>query len=184
MTSASRLPAPPPRPGFEFGSSFKPAVDKPKPPAMVWSVRLWLVAFAAATVTAALALLNFDQLHAGLLAKVVREFPDETPATSARATAAALLILIGSGLLIATLQAGFALAMGSRRRLARLALVPLWLLGAIHALAMFSTVRSPVLLGLPVAVGLSAIATAAMFLPTSSAWLAAPAGRRRAGRQS
>jgi hypothetical protein len=184
MTSASPLPAPPPRPRFEFGSSLKQAVDRRKPRAMVWSVRLWLTAFAAVTVTAALALLNFDSLHADLLADVVREFPDETPAARDRVAAAALLILIGSGLLIGLLQVGFALAMGSRRRPARLVLVPLWLLGAIHALVVLGAVPSPVLLGLPVAVGLSATAAVAMFLPASSAWLAAQPGRHRAGRPS
>jgi hypothetical protein len=180
MTSASQLPAPP-RPRFEFGSSLKQAVDGRKPRTMVWSVRLWLAAFAAVTVTAALALLNFDSLHGDLLADVVREFPDETPATRERAAAAALLILIGSGLLIGLLQLGFALAMSSRRRSARLALVPLWLLGAIHTLVVFGTVPSPVLLGLPVAAGLCAIAAVAMFLPASSAWLAVRPGRHRAG---
>lgn len=151
---------------------------------MVWSVRLWLAAVAVAIVTAGLALLNFDQLHGQLLADVARQFPDELPATRERVAAATLLVLIGSGVLIAILQAGFALAMRLRRRFVRPALVPLWLLGAVHALFVLGTVTSPVLLGLPVAVGLSAIAAVLMFLPASNAWMAGSSGRHRVGRAS
>jgi hypothetical protein len=151
---------------------------------MAWSVRLWLAAVVVTMITAGLALLNFDQLHGQLLAEVVREFPDEQPATRERVAAVTLLVLIGSGVLVGLLQAGFALAMRSRRRFARLALVPLWLLGAVHALFVLGTVVAPVLLGLPVAVGLSAIASVLMFLPASNAWLARSAVRHRTGRAS
>ena len=157
---------------------------------MAWSVRLWLAAAAVAMITTGLALLNFDQLRGQLLAEVVRQFPDAPPATRERVAAVTLLILIGSGVLVWLLQAGFALAMRSRRRLARLALVPLWLLGAVHAFFVLGAVVSPVLLGLPVllgfpvAVGLAAIAAVLMFLPASNAWLAPSSGRHRTGRAS
>jgi hypothetical protein len=183
MSGAREVPVPPPRPAFEFRSLARAAAPR-RPRVMTWSVGLWLAAVTVTVATAALALLNFDQLYGRLLADVALEFPDETPATRERVVAATLLILIGSGLLIGLLQAAFALAMGSRRRWARLALVPLWLLGAIHGLAMFSTVPVPVLLGLLVAAGLSAIAAVAMFLPASNAWLAGTAGRHRVGRAS
>lgn len=183
MSSAEQAPQPPPRPVFEFRAIEQGAVAR-RPQTMVWSVRLWLAAVIVMVVTAVLALLSFDQLQSRLLAGVVQQFPDESPATRERVVAVTLLIMIGFGLLVGILQAAFALAMGARRRLARLALIPLWLLAALHALAVFSAVPVPVLLGFPVAAGLSAIAAVAMFLPASNAWLAGASGRHRTRRAS
>ena len=186
MTTANRLPAPPPRPQH----AFRPALTELSAPAqrprsIAWSARLWLAAVGLSLFTTVLAVVDLDRLHAGLLADVVLRFPTEAPAARERVVAAALLILIGSGLLVALLQGAFALAMGARvrrarRRRARQALVPLWLLGAVHAVVTCGTLASPILLGLPVAVIVSTVAVVAMFRPASNAWLAGHAGRHRA----
>ncbi|HET8641003.1 MAG TPA: hypothetical protein VFM37_03640 [Pseudonocardiaceae bacterium] len=181
----STLNPPPPRPTtYEFHRPITEAVVRRSPATARWSVRLWLAAGAVVTVTAGLALLGTDQLSTALLADAARQFPDEPQETRDRVVAAALLILIGSGLLIALLQVAFALAMGTRRRGARLVLGPLWLLGALHCAAVFGALPSPLLLGLPIATVLATAAVVTMFLPATNAWLAPRSGRHRLGGKS
>jgi hypothetical protein len=73
------------------------------------------------------------------------------------------------------LQLGFTLAMRSRRRWARIALVLAGLIGAGHALIAAGAVPQPVLLGLSAAAALAGIV--AMFQPVCNVWFAARSGR-------
>lgn len=176
----SRLPAPPPRPHYELRPPLAEAAAQPRPRAVAWSAGLWLAAVLAGLASAVLVLLNFDQLRADLLADVTQQFPDETQVTRERVVAAVLAFLIGSGVLIVLMQLGCALAMRSRRRWARVALVPLWLLGAGYSLAVLGGLPWPALIAASVAMGLSAIlstvAAVVMFLPASNSWFAGSSG--------
>ncbi|MEO6090473.1 MAG: hypothetical protein ABIQ18_45970 [Umezawaea sp.] len=152
-------PARPPR-----APSFAPAVPLPRPRTATVSVLLW---FATVVAEAAGALLDFTQLRGDLVTEVMLRFPDESATTRERVVVAALAILIGSGVLTALLQIGFATALKGGRKWARVALVPIGLGGAVA----FGVVSQPALAGLVPATG----AAVAMFLPASSTWLA---GRR------
>jgi hypothetical protein len=79
----------------------------------------------------------------------------------------ALGILIGSGVLVALVQLGFAAALNARRRWARVALLPVGLLGAVVVAALpGAALPGVVLLGVVPAAG----AAVSMFLPASNAW--------------
>jgi len=172
MNSPMQQPtAPPPRPEYELPPPAE-AIARPRPLSMVIAVGLWLGAVVLAAASTVLILLDLQQLHGDLLAQVVQQFPNETAATQQRVANLALAILVGSGGLVVLLQLVCAIAMHARRRLARLVLVALWLLGAVQNVFIAGVVPGPVLAGLVTATGLATMATVAMFLPPSNAWLA------------
>lgn len=176
---APRPMAPPPRPEYELGPPAE-TVPPPRPPSMVTAVGLWLAAVLLGAASTVLILLDLQHLHADLLAQVVQQFPNEAAATQQRVTNIALTILIGSGGLVVLLQLVCAIAMAARR-LARRVLVALWLLGAVQNVFMVGVVPGPILTGLATATGLATVATVAMFLPPSNAWLAGRSAVRSAG---
>jgi hypothetical protein len=151
-------PARPPRTPGEFAPDPAP----PKPRAVTVSVGLWLVTAIVALVGVVLAVLNLDRLRGDLLAQVLREFPAESVATRERVVVVALGILIGSGVLVALVQLGFAAALNARRRWARVALLPVGLVGAV----VLAALPGAALLGVVPAAG----AAVSMFLPASNAW--------------
>jgi hypothetical protein len=139
---------------------------------MVAAIWLWLGAVVAGAAGTVLILLNLQQLHGELLAQVVQQFPTEAAATQQRVANLASAILVGSGGLVVLLQLAGAVALRARRRLARLILVALWLLGAVQNVFMVGVVPGPILIVLVTATGLATVASVAMFLPPSNAWLA------------
>jgi hypothetical protein len=144
---------------------------------MIASVALWLVAAAVGAAGAVLILADLWQLQADLLAQVVQQFPTEPAATQQRVADTAVAVLIGSWVLVVLLQLAGAIAMGARRRLARLALVLPWLLGVVQNVFLIGIVPLPILATLLTATALATVATVAMFLPPCSAWLAGRGGR-------
>jgi hypothetical protein len=139
---------------------------------MVASVCLWLAAVAVGVAGAMLILLDLQRVQGDLLTQVAQQFPNEAAVSQARVANVALAILIGSWGLVMLLQLACVIAMGAQRRLARPALVPLWLLGAVQNVLVVGVVPQPILVGLATATALAAAGTVAMFLPPSSAWLA------------
>jgi hypothetical protein len=139
---------------------------------MVIAVGLWLAAVVLGAASTVLVLLDLQQLHGDLLAQVMQQFPNEAAATQQRVANIALAVLVGSGGLVVLVELVCAIAMNARRRLARLALVALWLLGVVQNVFMAGVVTGPVLTGLVTATGLATIAIVAMFLPPSNAWMA------------
>lgn len=169
--------APPPRPDHELRPPAAETVVRRRPPSMVASVCLLLAAVTVGAAGAVLILADLRHLQADLLAQVVQQFPNEQAATQRRVADTALSVLIGSWALVLLLQPACAMAMGARRRLARLALVPLWLLGAGQNVFAIGIVPPPIMVALLTATGLATAATVAMFLPPSNAWLAGRGAR-------
>jgi hypothetical protein len=135
---------------------------------------LWLAAVAAGAAGIVLTLIDLDQVRSAVLAEVTRQFPNELPATMDRVGTAVLTVVLSGGALILVLQLGFTLAMRSRRRWARIALVLVGLMGVGHGLIAAGVVLQPLLVGLPAAAALAG--AAAMFLPQSNVWFAHNSG--------
>lgn len=164
---------PPARPKLDFQPG--PIARAARRPATVTTASvLWWVAAALGFVGAAWALLNLDEFRSAVLVIIARTAPDATQAAQDRVVTSTTVILIGSAILIALLQAIFAAGLRSGRGGARAALILLTVLAALHLLFAVH-VLSPVsrivqLLGLAVA----AAATVAMLLPGTYAWFARP----------
>jgi hypothetical protein len=141
---------------------------------VVVSTALWLLAAALGAAVIALTLIDLDHVRASVLADVTQQFPDETAATRDRVLTAVLTVMVGGGTVILLLQLGFALAMRSRRRWARIALVPVGLAGVGHALITVGAIAGPLLAGAVAAVAVAATVT--MFLPASNLWFTAHSG--------
>lgn len=169
-------PAPPPRhlpPWHVVETEFEPR----RPRATAVSVLLWQAAAVACAAGVVLAVADLDQVRAALSADVVRQFPNESLETWDRVVTAALAVIVGVGAVIPLLQLGFALAMRSRRRWARMVLIVVGLLEAGHVVIALGALPRPALVGLGSAVGLAVVATFAMFLPASNKWLSSRGGR-------
>ncbi|WP_214406545.1 hypothetical protein [Pseudonocardia lacus] len=168
-----RPPPPPSRPRFEFRPP--PSAECiPRPPVLTAAGALWMVAAAALLLAVVLPLVGVGDLWADVTALVTRDFPNESPTTRDRAIAALTVGVVGSGVLLALLEAGAAAAVRSGRSGARILLALLCALTVVHALVMVevATPLSSALLGTGVALGL--VATVLMFLPGTTAWLAQP----------
>ncbi|TWP46284.1 hypothetical protein FKR81_36740 [Lentzea tibetensis] len=141
-----------------------------KPRTVKIALLLWIVAVVLQLASSMLTLLDLDQLRTDLLAEVSQGFPAESPVMKDRVVVAVLALLLGSGVLLALLQLGFASAMNKGKRWARLALVPLAAFGVVHAAIVFGALSSPLLAGLLAAAGVAVSAVVTSFLPASRVW--------------
>ncbi len=162
---------PPTRPKFEFRTP-PSALPIRRPRAITVSWALWLAAALLYLVAVALPLLGIGDFQGDVLAIVERDYPNETAATRGRVVVLTSAVLIGGGMLLALLEAGFAAAMRSGRGWARGVLVLLLAPQLLHAWVLVG-VASPASIGC-VAIGtaLALAAAAAMFSPGMGGWLA------------
>ncbi|HEV8559804.1 MAG TPA: hypothetical protein VGR06_25990 [Actinophytocola sp.] len=131
---------------------------------------LWLTAAVAGLATIGLTVAELDQVRETILAEVTRRFPNESPATQDRVGSAALLVIVAGGALISLLQLTFGLAVRSRRRGTRVALVLVWLISLGHSLVAAAAVPQPALVGAAAAAAFAGLVW--MFLPVSNTWFA------------
>lgn len=145
---------------------------EPPPVAVTASTAGWLVVAALGLLATAANLASLDGLQDALQVVVERDFPAEAPTIGNRAVALATGVIIGGGLAIPLLQGVAGVALRSRRRGARTALVSLGLAaGLLTLLAAGVTgplVTAAMLLQLAVALG-SAVA---MYSPAARRWFA------------
>jgi hypothetical protein len=87
-----------------------------------------------------------------------------------RVGSAALLVIVAGGALISLLQLAFGLAVRSRRRGTRVALVLVWLISLGHSLVAAAAVPQPALVGAAAAAAFAGLVW--MFLPASNTWFA------------
>ncbi|GLZ29508.1 hypothetical protein Lesp02_16980 [Lentzea sp. NBRC 105346] len=164
-------PASPPRPQL---TRWQPAPPAPKPRTIKASTWLWIGAVALQILTTALVLLGAGELKTELMAQVAQAFPGQSLGNRTRVVYAALLLLLGSGVLISLLE--LALVPSVRKRWARISLVLLAFFGTLHALLVFGSLSSPFLAGLLVSASVAVGAVVMMYLPASRAWFSG--GRR------
>lgn len=162
---------PPMRPKFEFRSP-PSAVAAPRPQVLTVSWALWLVAAVAGLVAVVGPLLGLGDFQADLRAVVERDYPTETPVTRDRVVTLATTVLIGGGILLASLEAGFAAAMRSGHGGARIVLVLVFVPVVLHALLLLSVAPPVTAAGLVVGIALALVAAVLMFLPDAGAWFA------------
>jgi len=166
--------APPPRPRHEPPWLEPREVAPARPRAVNVSAMLWLTAAVAGLATIGLTLAELDQVRETIVTEVTRRFPNESPATKDRVGSAALGVIVAGGALISLLQAGFGLALRSRRRAFRVALVLVWLISLGHGLVAAAAVPQPALVGAAAAAAFAGLVW--MFLPTSNQWFASRGG--------
>jgi len=142
----------------------------PRPRAVAVSYWCWLTACLVGTTTAAVTVLSFDQLQAGLLTMVEREFPNEATATRDEVATAALAILIGFGVTVVLAQMMVAILMHAGRRGARPALVLLAVIGGVYVVGVLGAVPLATKVGLLITAGLMAVAAILMFVPGVGRW--------------
>jgi len=143
---------------------------QPRPRAVAVSYWCWLTACLVGTITAAVAVLSFDQLQAGLLTLVEREFPNEATAMRDDVATAALAILVGFGVTVVLAQMMVAISMHAGRRGARPALVLLAITGGVYVAGVLGAVPLATRVGLLITAGLMAVAAILMFVPGVGRW--------------
>lgn len=126
---------------------------------------LWLLAALATLVAVGLPLLGVGEFEADLLADVTRDFPAETQATRERVVGIAVAVLIGGGILLALLEAGFAAAMRSGRGGARIVLALLLVPAGLHLWLLLGAASPITASALVIGTVLAAGAAVLMFLP-------------------
>jgi hypothetical protein len=152
------------------------AAAPPRPRTVTASIGLWAAATVAGTAAAVLTLLNLDVLHAEVLAQAQQQFPTVSAGRTERVVHAVLLVLLGSWGFIEALVLGCALTLFARRRrarvVARLVLLPLWLLGVFHGAFVLGLTPMPVPVVQVGALVLGLAAIVVMFLPSGNDWFA------------
>lgn len=180
VTEARRGPAPPgseppTRPQLEFRPP-PSGVVVPRPALVTASCALWFTAAVAAVAAVLLPFAGLGDFQTDLRAVVDRDYPSESAGTRDRVVTMATAVLVGGGIAIGLLQAGFAASMGAGRGGARIVLVLVLAPAALHALVMLGVApaSSAVLLGLSLA--LASVAAVLMLLPAAGAWFARQRG--------
>lgn len=162
-------PPAPPRPRFEFRPRPSTAAAR-RPGAVTVACALWCAAAALGALGTLLVLLRADTVAAAVTAVFDHDYPAETAATRERVITLVSLVLVGGGALIATTQAGAALALRVGRGAARFWLVLLAVAAGAHTLLAAGVAGAATAAVLAAGVLLGLVATVVMLLPGTYRW--------------
>lgn len=183
----SDLGEPPPRPSTARLSMPPMAAlqEQPRPGVIAFSFWCWILGSLLVGAAGALAATKTDAMRAEF-ARIARESdPGAAQSTIDSVAAASVLIVVGTGVLLAVLGLLFAFAMRSARGWGRVLLTIVALVGVAYAAVVISALTDPMLedLRTPVTAGLLAytvlvvVATIWMYLPGANAWFRRPRGK-------
>jgi hypothetical protein len=183
----SDLGAPPPRPSTARLSMPPMAAleELSRPMVITFSFWCWILGSLLAGATGALAATKVDAMRTEF-ARIARDRDaDAAKSTIDSVASASVLIVIGTGLLLAVLGLLLAFAMRTARGWARLFLTVLAIIGVGYAAVVVSALTDPMLEDLRtlVTAGLLAytvlvvVAAVWMYLPGSNAWFRRPKGK-------
>ncbi|GAB2811260.1 hypothetical protein GCM10027200_08980 [Lentzea nigeriaca] len=130
----------------------------------------WTIAAVVQLASSALASTEARKLFADLLSQIAQGFPAEAVATRERVALAVLALLLGGGPLLALLELGCVVALNRGKRWARIVLVLLAGVAAVHAVIAVGGLRSTFLVGLVVASGIAVLAVVVSFSPAARVW--------------
>jgi hypothetical protein len=128
---------------------------------------LWTAVAVLQLASSVLALSGARGLFADLVSEVAQGFPAEAVATRERVALAVLVLLLGTGPLLALLELGCVVALNRGKRWARIVLVLLAGVAGVHAVI---AARSIFLVGLVMASVIAVVAVIVSFSPAARVW--------------